>query len=238
MGIFNGLARASHALLAPTLRKWDLVSANRPDHYIAISSRVKKRIEKYYRRDADVIYPPVDVHKFQIGEAGEYFLTVSRLVGYKRVDIVVEAFTKLGLPLVIIGDGLQKSELKANAGSNITFVDRHLTDSELVDYYQNCRAFVYAGEEDFGIVAVEASSCGKPVIAYRESGIAEVVRDGVTGFLFAEQTVSSLVSAVKKLAHHSFDADVCRSQAERFSQKRFFNEMKKSVERLYRTHQL
>ncbi len=260
MGALSGLARVSHAALAPTLRRWDLVAASRPDYYLAISQRVAARIKKYYKREVEsIIYPPVSLRHAGLDPASQrdsgspyqstgqapvgmtvkkgFFLTVSRLVGYKRVDIVIEAFNKLGWPLVIIGDGLQKNELKAKAGSNVTFIDHHLTESELVDYYRNCRAFVYAGDEDFGIVAVEAAACGKPVIAYRESGIAEFVKDGVTGILFSEQTASSLEAAVKKLTHSSFDPDVCRSQAERFSKKRFMKEMKETVGRLYKTHQ-
>ncbi len=240
MGSLSGLARATHALFAPTLRRWDLVAASRPDTYIAISGHVAERMKKYYGRTVErVIYPPVDLKKFLVrrsrfkGSQGSYFLVVSRLVGYKRVDLVIEAFNKLRWPLVVVGDGWQKEELKWIARNNITFVDRHLTDTELSSYYQRCRALVHAAQEDFGLVAVEAQACGKPVIAYAQSGIADVVKDKVTGILFRQQSVDSLVAGLKQFEAMSFDLETLQKQVRPFDARRFNKKMKSTIERLY-----
>lgn len=240
LGLLSAIASGVLRVFAPTLRAWDRIAANRPDHYIAISERVKRRIETYYKRDvAAVIYPPVDLSTFRalrraVPKALDqpYFLTVSRLVSYKRLDIVIAAFNELGLPLIIIGDGRHKRALRRMARPNIRFIDHYLTDSDLVRYYEGCRAFVFAGDEDFGLAALEAQAVGKPVIAYRESGIAEIVRDGVTGILFDEQTKDSLVSAVKRSMGKRFSAAAAVSQAKRFDEARFCDRMKKEVMRL------
>jgi glycosyltransferase involved in cell wall biosynthesis len=245
-GAFNLMARLGLTLLAPILRSWDLVGAQRPDAYIAISERVKKRIEKYYHRDvAAVVYPPVDAARFmreskayKTAKKNGYFLTVSRLVGYKRIDLLIEAFNKLKLPLVIIGDGYQKGELKRIAGPTITFVDRYLTDSELVRYYGECRAFVYAADEDFGIAAVEAQSCGKPVIAYRHSGVSETVSVGVTGLLFEKQHVTSVMDAVRKFQSARFDPEECRKNAMRFDTNVFERTMKGVIQTILKQQSL
>jgi len=226
LGILNSIASPALSLLAPLLRSWDLTAASRPDYYVAISERVKKRIEKYYRRNvAGVIYPPVDVDKFRSKakkpKDGGYFLTVARLVSYKRLDIIIRAFNHLKLPLVIIGDGRQKQELKGIASSAVRFVDRHLTDSELVGYYEGCRAFVYAADEDFGLAAAEAQAMGKAVIAYRESGVAEIVKEGVTGVLFDHQTPASVIEAVEAFTHMAIDPVACRSRVLGMSEKHF-----------------
>jgi glycosyltransferase involved in cell wall biosynthesis len=163
---------------------------------------------------------------------------VSRLVGYKRIDLLIEAFNKLKLPLVIIGDGYQKGELKRIAGPTITFVDRYLTDSELVRYYGECRAFVYAADEDFGIAAVEAQSCGKPVIAYRHSGVSETVSVGVTGLLFEKQHVTSVMDAVRKFQSARFDPEECRKNAMRFDTNVFERTMKGVIQTILKQQSL
>lgn len=226
LGVLNVIASPALSLLAPTLRSWDLTAAGRPDYYVAISGRVKKRIEKYYRRQVtDVIYPPVDIGKFRSKgkkpKDGGYFLTVARLVSYKRLDIIIRAFNALNLPLVIIGDGRQKQELKNIASSGVRFIDRHLTDSELVGYYEGCRAFVYAADEDFGLAAAEAQAMGKAVIAYRESGVAEIVKEGVTGVLFDRQTEESVIQAVHTFTDMAIDPEKCRDQVSGMSEKHF-----------------
>lgn len=223
-------------LLAPMLKRWDLVASSRPDHYIAISSRVKKRIETYYKRSANaVIYPPVQTDFFVPlpNPRNDYYLYVSRLVAYKRPDIVIDAFNKNGYPLIVIGTGSEKNTLMEQAKGNITFAGGAVTDSELLRYYQNCRAFVFAGDEDFGIAAAEAQSCGKPVIAYRKSGIAEIVTDGVTGIIFDKQTASSLCRAVEKERTMTFDGSVCRTHALRFDTARFKKEFLSYIETVY-----
>src|SRR3989344_6942879 len=212
----------------PTLRKWDLVASSRPDHYIAISKRVKDRIKKYYQRDSDVIYPPVDIFQ-STSSKSEYFLVVSRFVCYKRVDIIIDAFNHLGWPLVIIGDGLQRKELQERADKNIRFIDRHLTEEELHAYYGNCRALISAADEDFGIAAVEAMGAGKPVISFSESGISEVVESGKTGIFFEEKNKRAIISALQTFIKKRFDPEFCRKQAQRFAKERFKKEFKNKI---------
>ncbi len=228
LGWLSGLASFWLTRFAPTLRIWDRVAAARPDVYAAISHRVGARIQKYYDRDvAEVIYPPVQTGLFskQIqkssNKSGEYFLTVSRLVGYKRVDVLIRAFNETGQKLIIVGNGHQKKYLQSIAGSSIEFVDRHLTDLELVRYHQESRAFVYAADEDFGIAAVEAQASGKPVIAYRESAVAESTLDGKTGILYNSQTPEALIDALKMFETWTYDPKQCKKNAERFDIKIF-----------------
>lgn len=236
LGSISGIAATMLKVWAPRLREWDIIAANRPDYYIGISQRVKERIMRYYQREVvGVIYPPVDVKKFRIKNkknAG-YFLTVSRLVSYKRLDILIRAFNALQLPLIIIGDGRQKRELKKMAQSNIQFVDRHLTDSELVGYYEECRAFVYAADEDFGLAAAEAQAAGKPVIAYRNSGVAEFVKDGVSGVLFDRQTSDDLMKAVDTFVQNTYDPSVCRRQVLKMSEDHFQHHIQTVVTKLH-----
>lgn len=243
LGVMNGLAGYWLTKLAPKLRSWDQVAASRPDTYLAISKRVEARIQKYYHRKTDeVIYPPVDTALFakpaKLEAMEPYFLTVSRLVGYKRVDVLIRAFNKIGKKLIIIGDGHQKKYLKKIAGSTIEFVDRHLTDLELVRYHQGCRAFVYAADEDFGIVAVEAQAAGKPVIAYSQSAVAEIVQDGKTGILYHSQTPEALVEALTKFETMVFDLNVCRKNAVRFDIKIFEKRMQQFVQHVQEATQI
>ncbi len=240
-GQWSGLARVALSWLGPKLQEWDLIAASRPDFYLAISNQVAARIKKYYQRQVEaIIYPPVDLDKFKmkseklkVKHQDSYFLLVSRLVGYKRVDLVVRAFNKLGWPLVIVGDGWQKSELEKRARRNIIFAGGDLTDEELVGYYQNCRAFVYAAEEDFGLAAVEAQAAGKPVIAFGQSGSAETVIAGKTGLFFARQEVNDLVRTLAAFVKMRFREAACRASAERFDKSNFQNNMRQSVERLF-----
>jgi len=217
-------------IMGKTLRRWDEVAASRPDRYIAISEHVSRRIKKYYHRSVDkVIYPPVDIQKFkmsneQLANDANYFLCVSRLVPYKRVDLVIQAFNELGKKLVIIGSGSQKNYLRSIAKQNISFTG-NLTDRELAAYYQRCAAFVFAGEEDFGIVALEVQASGKPVICPRNSGMAEAVIEGVTGELFDTDLAGTLQSFMKK----RYDSRLCRKNAERFSLDRFKKQMKEAI---------
>ena len=240
LGPLDAIATKFHKILLPTLRSWDYIGAQRPDRYVAISHHVEDRITQYYHRSVDkVIYPPVDGDFFSVqnsarkSEQGTYYLLVARLVGFKRIDLVIDAFNALGWPLTIIGDGHERAALMARAKSNITFVPGHLTDEELFGYYQSCRAFVFAGVEDFGIVAVEAQACGKPVITYRKSGMVEIVRDGKTGIVFYEQTVESLTAALEQCEKTPYDSDLCRENALRFATKRFQKEMKQYVEETF-----
>ncbi len=216
-------------VFAPTLRKWDAVAAARPDYYLAISKRVGERIKKYYERKVEkVIYPPVDTKTFRPKGNGSYFLCVARLVPYKKVDILINAFNELGWELKIVGSGSQKNYLKRIAKNNIEFAGGDLTDKELTAYYQKARAFVFTGDEDFGIVSLEAQACGKPIICPRKSGMAETVIEGETGELFDTDVIGTLQMFAKK----RYDSGLCRSNAEKFSITRFQKEMKVTVERL------
>ncbi len=207
--------------LKPTLRrirKWDHESCSRVNHFVAISRNVAGRIMEFYGREADVIYPPVNTGFFCPGENREkedYFLIVSALVPYKRIDLAVRAFNELGLPLRIIGRGPQLEKLRKMARQNITF-HGWLSDEEVRENYRNCRALMFPGEEDFGLTPIEANACGTPVIAYGKGGVLESIVDGKTGMFFEEQTADSLISAVKGFQKMDFDPKTCREQSLQF----------------------
>jgi glycosyltransferase involved in cell wall biosynthesis len=207
-------------LIAPTahwLRVWDRLAADRVDHFVGISNEVAGRIRKHYRREAEVVYPPVDVESFVPNgrEPEDFYLVVSRLVPYKRVDLAIEACNRLGRRLVIVGDGPERRRLQALAGETVEFVGRR-SDAEIADLYARCRAFLFPGFEDFGITPVEAQAAGRPVVAYGRGGALETVLNGVTGVLFEEQSVESLVEALQAFEAGSFVSTACRAQAERF----------------------
>ncbi|MGH9405961.1 MAG: glycosyltransferase, partial [Terriglobia bacterium] len=216
------------------LRMWDRQSADRVDHFIAISATTATRIAKYYRRDSTVIHPPVRVKSMELSRTSEdFFLLVSRLMPYKRVDVAIEAFNQLRLPLKIIGTGPQLGQLRRQAHSNVEFMGA-ATDAELAEYYARCRALVFPGIEDFGIVMVEAQACGKPVIACSGGGASEIVIDGETGVLFAEQTPESLIEAVKRFAKLGFDSEQIRGQALRFDESEFRRSIAAFVDEKFR----
>jgi glycosyltransferase involved in cell wall biosynthesis len=204
------------------LREWDRRTARGVTHFIANSRFVADRIRRYYHRQASVIYPPVDVEYFTPGLSGQedFFLVISRLVPYKRVDVAIKAFNELGLPLVIIGDGPEMVRLRELARPNISLIGE-VSDEVLRDYYRRCRALVFPGEEDFGIVPVEAQACGRPVIAYNGGGVRETVIDGRTGLFFPQQSVGALVTAVRSFDPHAFEPRVIRRQAQRFARQSF-----------------
>jgi glycosyltransferase involved in cell wall biosynthesis len=198
---YKGEAGAVTRLLMPPifhyLRQWDQLSSGRVDHFLANSTAVQSRIAKYYRREATVIHPPVDTGIFTPGNQsdGDYYLVCGQLVGYKRVDLAVEAFNRNGRPLVVIGGGELFRKLQAKAGANIRFLGPQSIEV-LREHYRHCRALIFPGEEDFGIVPVEAMACGRPVIAYAKGGALDTVIDGATGILFPTQTVEALNNAV------------------------------------------
>ena len=229
-GFLSGLRKKT----AHNLREWDLVASARPDYYFANSVTVQKRIEKYYRRDSKVVYPPVDITRFKpssSGEAGDYFLFVSRLIRYKKADLVIRAFNELGLPLRIIGSGPEEKQLKAMAKSNIKFMGR-LSDEELVIQYSGASAFIFPAEEDFGIVPVEAMASGRPVLAFGRGGAAETVVSGVTGEYFFEQTPEAIMEVVRNFDAKKYDSEVIRKRAEKFSQENFKHSFQKAVEEI------
>ena len=215
------------------LRRWDYEASRRVTLFVSNSQNVQNRIKECYGRESVVIYPPVDVENFSISgtniAANDFFLLVSQLVPYKRVDLVVEAFNRSGKKLVIIGDGPDKRRLIQRAKPNVQFLGaqpRHV----VVKAMQQCKAFVFAGEEDFGIVMAEAQACGKPVIAFAEGGAREIIEPGITGVLFEEQTVPSLLNAVDQLDLLRFEASQIRSSALRFGRERFLREFSGVVE--------
>ncbi len=220
----EGLGRVVRFLLplfVYNLRLWDRLAADRVDHFVAISRAVQRRILKFYQREADIIHPPIDAHRFPLAqEPGDFFLIASRLVPYKRIDLAVEAFNRLGLPLWIIGDGRDRRALQAAAGPNVHFLG-HVSDDQLSDHLRRCRAFIFPGEEDFGIAPLEAQAAGRPVIAYAAGGALDTVIEGTTGLFFREPTPESLAAAVMRLDNIRFDGATIRQHALRFDQSAF-----------------
>ncbi len=211
------------------LRDWDRRVAARVTQFVAISQAVCERIERHYRRPSGIIYPPVDVERFQVSETREdFFLILSRLVPYKRIDLAVQAFGELGLPLVVAGDGRDRARLRQMAKPNVKFLGR-VSDKEAHDLLACCRAFVFPGEEDFGITPLEANACGKPVIAFAGGGALETIVEGVTGAFFREPMAQSLAAAVATFEDRAFDAWTMRKHAERFSTQVFKDRLKQVV---------
>lgn len=221
----ENLPGALKVLLKPLvalLRRWDYRVAQRPTtHFVAISTEIQERIRRYYGRESNIIYPPVDVERFHPAPQHEdYYLIVSRLIPYKRIDLAVEAFNQLGLPLRIVGSGRDREALAALAKPNVTLMG-YVPDEELPGLLARCKAFIFPGREDFGIAPLEAQAAGRPVIAYGAGGALDSIIEGETGTFFRETTPEALAEAVL-----SFDADrvdplACRANAERFSVPRF-----------------
>jgi len=231
-GLRGGLKSFIVRMMLHYIRIWDTVSANRVNEYVANSHYIAHRIWKCYNRTAHVIYPPVDVDRFHIGKHRQnYFVTISRLVPYKRIDIIIEAFNRLKLPLVIIGEGPAMKNLKKIAGPTIDLVG-HRSEPEVEELLSNARAFVFSAEEDFGIVNVEAQASGLPVIAFGRGGALETVIEGITGIFFKRQTTLSLIEAIQEFLEKedAFDPQVIRNNAERFPRSRFEKEFKAFVD--------
>jgi glycosyltransferase involved in cell wall biosynthesis len=205
------------------IRLWDQSSAHRVDVYAANSHYVARRICKFYGKSSTVIYPPVEIDQFELSTQREdFYLTVSRFVPYKKVGLIIEAFNRLNLPLIVIGDGPEWDSIRARAGGNIQLLGQQSTH-ELVGYMQRCKAFVFAANEDFGIAPVEAQATGAPVIAYGRGGVTETVIPGSTGIFFDEQSPESLAEAVHGFEQTAgnFDPDAIRQNAARFGSDRF-----------------
>ena len=222
-------------LIAARLRRWDVRTCTRVDHFIANSAYVADRNKRHYNRDSTVIHPPVDTNRFRIGrEHDGSFLVVSALVPYKRVDIAIEAANELGTPLRIIGDGPEMEKLRAMAGPGIRF-DGWVSDDAIADAYASCKALLFPGEEDFGIVPVEAMASGKPVIAFGRGGATETVQNGRTGMLFEEQTSASLAAAMRSFEVMDFNPDDIRRHAERFDKRVFASAMQSFIQKAWET---
>jgi glycosyltransferase involved in cell wall biosynthesis len=238
----NPLTRAIFSATAHYVRMWDLASASRVDYFVANSHYVASRIRKHYRRESSVIHPPVNVAAGYVSDHIEdYYLYVGRLIDYKRVDLAIQACRRLGRRLRIVGEGSQYKFLRRTAGRETEFLG-HLEDSDLHKCYAHCRALLFPGEEDFGMVPVEAQSFGRPVVAYAKGGATETVR-GVskaisdspevsTGVFFDSQTEDSLVDAIRDFesVEHLFDPRFIRTSVERFGEARFKSRMKEFIE--------
>lgn len=226
------VARSVLPFMISGLRVWDQTSAMRVDHFIANSPVVAERIQKYYRREAIFIPPPVEAKRFQFDPStrpDDYFLILSRLVPYKRIDLAIEACNRLQLPLVIIGKGRDKERLQKLAGPTIRFVGG-LSDDEVLHYLAHCRAFLFPGEEDFGITPLEAQASGRPVIAYGQGGALASVVEGVTGLFFHEQTVESLARVLQAFDERAFNPLAIRSHALEFDTPRFHRRILQFIE--------
>jgi glycosyltransferase involved in cell wall biosynthesis len=217
-------------------RIWDRQAAERVDQFIAISKAVQQRIKKYYKRESIVIYPPVQISnfKFQISKPRrEYYLIVSQLRKYKRIDIAVEAFNKLGLELIIIGEGPERKKLQRKAKKNIKLLGWQ-SDKIVNKYYKNCTAFIFPSDDDFGIAPVEAMSYGKPVLAYRKGGTTETMIEGKTGEFFNYQNPAVLADGIRRLRLNMprYNAKTIRKQAEKFSRERFEREFLNFIQKV------
>ncbi len=225
------LPRLVLPLFIAGLRAWDRRAADRVTDFVAISKAVRERIAKYYQRDSTIIFPPVDVNRFSVShEHGNYFLIISRLVPYKRIDLAVQAFNELGLPLVIAGDGRDRVRLQTMAKQNVKFLGR-VSDEEAKNLLACCRAFLFPGEEDFGISPLEANACGKPVIAFAGGGALDSIVEDVTGRFFREPTAQSLADAVHTFDDHKYDPMTMRKHAEKFGTDMFKEKLVSQVVR-------
>jgi glycosyltransferase involved in cell wall biosynthesis len=232
-----GLAtRIAMIFIAPLLRWWDKKNVNRVHHYVAISDHVRKRILRHYGREAEIVFPPVDAERFQLSLKDEdYYLIVSALVPYKRVDLAIQTFNKNGARLIVVGKGPDEAKLQRAANSTIEFVGWK-SDDELARLYAGCKALVFPGEEDFGIVPLEAMACGKPVIAYGKGGILETVQDGISGVFFPEQSVEALEEALTRAGSTHFDPQKIRERALQFSRVIYKDKMRKLIAQKIEAH--
>lgn len=222
----------SQRLMGPVfhyMRLWDRLSADRVDTLIANSTAVQRRIQKHYRRSAEIIFPPVAVDRFSVSsEPGQYYLVWSRLVSYKRFDLAVEAATRLKVPLLVAGDGPERARLEKIAGPTVKFLGR-VDDAELNQLIGGAKALLFPGEEDFGITPVEMQAAGRPVIAYGRGGVLDSVVHQETGWLFGEQTVDALMEAILEAERVDFSAARIRENAERFRPELFRERFRAAV---------
>lgn len=220
--------------LAHYLRMWDVTSAKRVDSFVANSATVARRISRYYGVDSTVIHPPVDTEAFSIAapsELEDYYLMAGELVSYKRPDLAVRAFNEMKLKLVVIGGGEMLGEIRRLAGPTVTILGSQPFDV-LKRHYARCRALVFPGEEDFGMVPVEAMASGRPVIAFGRGGATETVASGISGIFFAEQTIDAIAAAVENLSRMEIDPERIATHASQFGQEQFFGKMRTHINRL------
>jgi glycosyltransferase involved in cell wall biosynthesis len=231
---YFGESRLKAAVAKPmlaALRHWDRSTADRVDRFVAISEHVQKRIKRFYGRESDIVYPPVDTERCTPSDnpgQGGFDLVVSAMVPYKRIDLAVKAYSKLGYPLKIVGVGGQFEELREQAADNIEFLGWQ-TDDRVLELYRDCRMLIFPGEEDFGIVPLEAQSCGRPVVAFRRGGALETVKENLSGIFFDEQTPESLLNAVEECAGHNWQPAAIRKHAEKFGVANFVAGLSASI---------
>jgi len=220
--------------LAHYLRMWDVTSAARVDSFVANATTVARRIHRYYGANSVVIHPPVDTGAFRVAtpsELGDYYLMAGELVSYKRPDLAVRAFNEMGLKLVVIGGGEMIDEIRRIAGPTVTVMGSQPFDV-LKQHYARCRALIFPGEEDFGMVPVEAMASGRPVVAFGRGGATETVVEGLSGTFFAEQSVEAISAAVRRLAAMTIDSDRITAHADQFGREQFFRKMRGHIDGL------
>jgi len=225
----NALTRPVLRTLFSRWRHWDWIAAQRVDRYIANSHVTAQRIKRYLGRESDVVYPPVETERFAPGPVGEHYLVLGELMPHKRVDVAVRAFNRLGLPLVVVGDGPEARRLRRIAGPTIRFAGR-VSDPRVAELLRSCRALVVTATEEFGIAAVEALASGRPVIALDDGGVRETLLDGETGTFFAQPTVDAVVDAVRRFDPLRVDPQACVASAQRFGVARFQDALARIVE--------
>ncbi|MDP2684551.1 MAG: glycosyltransferase [bacterium] len=230
---YNALIKSILPRLIHRMRIWDKMSVDRVDQFIANSDTVRQRIKKYYRRDSDIIYPPVDTNNFHISEIiGNYFVSGGRLVKYKRFDLIVEVFNRLQYPIKIFGVGPELENLKSKALPNIEFLGR-ISDKEKAELLSQAKAFIHPQIEDLGITPIESMACGRPVIAYPLGGAGETVIPGVTGVFFNSQTWESLLDVVLNFDENAWDSNLIKNHAEKFSSDYFKSRLQVYVDSKY-----
>ncbi len=228
----NPLKRLLAAPILSYMRNWDMRTVPNVDMFVAISRHVADRIRRFYGQEAEIVFPPVDTDRFTPGdESADFDLIVSALVPYKKVDLAVEAYRNMDRRLKIAGTGTELKRLRENAPSNVEFLEWQ-SDDQILGLYRACRLLVFPGEEDFGIVPVEAQSCGKPVVAYRKGGALETIAEGVSGVFFDEQDPSSLAQAVEDCAARKWGSEAIRNHALSFSTQNFVNGLARCIDKL------
>lgn len=235
----NGLVQRALIPFLHYLRVWDRLAADRVDHFIAISEAVRRRIVKYYRRDAVIIYPPVDTTRFEpvaTQDVEDYYLFVGRLVPYRRLDLLIEAFNKLKKPLYIAGSGRDRERLEGLANSNVNFLG-FVSDEELPTLFAKAKGFIWPGEEDFGIAPIQAMAAGRPVIAFAAGGALDTVLPEKTGILFSDQTVSGMIEAINHFESIKWNPELIKKHADQFDTKLFKKKLNSFIEQKYEEHQ-
>lgn len=229
------LTRIFMNIFMKNIRVWDVISSQRIDEVIANSNYISNRIKKYWKISSKVIYPPVETERLGGNnlEAEDFYVSFSRFVSYKRIDLAIEACKKLKKKLIVIGDGEERKNLEklADNDENIIFTGR-ISDEKVKDYLQRCKALIFCAEEDFGIIPVECQACGRPVIAFGKGGALETIVNGVTGIFFSEQTIESLIKGIEKFEKLEFDSKQIIEHIQKFSKNRFKREILQQIENI------